>query len=160
MLLLSVFIRGHFSLFLSERSNIMLKLVALPLLAVSLWAASPLGSISSAQPFDLNGSSVPVAGVHSWPIAAGDVIVTHSAPATVTFRGGSQVILEPNSELKIEFKDKKPIVRLLHGSGKYFLAGVVVALSTKGAISLDNANNAGNFAPQASQNPPVASPSK
>ena len=138
----------------------MLKAVVLSLFAASLWAASPLGSISSAQPFDLNGSSVPVAGVHSWPIAAGDVIVTHSAPATVTFRGGSQVILEPNSELKIEFKDKKPIVRLLHGSGKYYLAGLVVALSTTAAISLDGRNNAGNFAPQASPKLPVPSPTQ
>jgi hypothetical protein len=108
----------------------------------------------------MNGAIVPVEGVPSWPLFVGDVIVTHSAPATVVFRGGSQVILEPNSTLKIEFKDKKPIIRLLHGSGKYYLAGLVVALSTKAAISLDGANNTGNFVPQTPPQPAVVSPSR
>jgi hypothetical protein len=141
----------------------MLKTVALSLavlaLALCAWAVIPVGRVSSSQPFEMNGAMVPVEGVPSWPLSAGDVIVTHSAPATVIFRGGSQVILEPNSTLKIEFKDKKPVIRLLHGSGKYYLAGVVVALSTKAAISLDGRDNAGNFAPPASQKPAVASPS-
>src|SRR5664280_1248806 len=77
---------------------LMLKTVALPLavlaLALCAWAAIPVGRVSSSQPFEMNGAIVPVEGVPSWPLSVGDVIVTHSAPATVIFRGGSQVILE------------------------------------------------------------------
>ncbi|MGA2721448.1 MAG: hypothetical protein ABSG79_03450 [Bryobacteraceae bacterium] len=129
-------------------------------LALCSWAATPVGRVSSSQPFEMNGSMVPVGGVPSWPLFPGDVILTHSGPATVIFRGGSRIILEPNSELGIEVKDKKPVVRLLHGSGKYFLAGVVVALSTKAAISLDVVANAGNFDAQPSPKPVVVSPSR
>src|ERR1019366_378162 len=88
-----------------ERRNPMRKLFTLPLVAVALvlctWAATPLGRISSSQPFERNGATVPVGGVASWPLFAGDVIVTHSAPATIVFRGGNRIVLEPNSELKI-----------------------------------------------------------
>jgi hypothetical protein len=100
----------------------MLKLVALPLLAACLWAASPLGSISSAEPFDLNGSSVQVAGVPSWPIAAGDVISTHSAPATIQFLDGSRVILAEDSKASVEAKAGKSVFRFLAGSGEYNLS--------------------------------------
>ena len=62
-------------------------------LAACTWAASPLGSASDTQPFRLNGPTVPRAGGPSWPIAAGDVIVTHSAPATIVFPDGSRVVL-------------------------------------------------------------------
>jgi hypothetical protein len=104
----------------------MLRTVALPLallaLAACTWAASPLGSISSAQPFDLNGSSVPVAGVPAWPVAAGDVITTHSAPATIEFLDGSRVILAEDSKASIEAKAGKSVLRFLQGSGEYNLA--------------------------------------
>jgi hypothetical protein len=104
----------------------MLRIVALSLsilaLAVCTWAASPVGSVSSAQPFDLNGANIPVAGVPMWPIAAGDLIATHSAPATIEFRDGSRVILAENSEAKIEAKGGKSVLRLLQGSGECSLA--------------------------------------
>jgi hypothetical protein len=91
-------------------------------LAACTWAASPLGSASSTQPFDLNGSTVPMAGVPSWPVAAGDVIATHSAPATIEFRDGSRVVLAENSQARIEAKAGKSVFRLLQGSGEYSLA--------------------------------------
>ena len=142
----------------------MRKLFTLPLVAVALvlctWAATPLGRVSSSQPFERNGVTVPVGGVASWPLFAGDVIVTHSAPATIVFRGGNRIVLEPNSELKIEkeAKDKKPAALLLHGSGKYFLGGTIVTLSTTAAIYLDGKNQ-GNFVTPAYQPLPSASPS-
>jgi hypothetical protein len=104
----------------------MLRTVVFPLAIVALtvctWAAAPLGSVSSPQPFDLNGSNVPVAGVPTWPVGAGDVIATHSAPATIEFSDGSRVILAENSEAKIEAKGGKCVLRLLQGSGEYSLA--------------------------------------
>jgi hypothetical protein len=127
-------------------------------LALCTWAAAPLAHVSSTQPFDLNGAAVPVAGIASWPLYAGDLIVTHSAPATVVFRGGSRIVLEPNSELKIDAKDRKPVIALLRGSGKYFLAGAVVALSTKAALSLDGHDNPANSGTPPYPQPPSASP--
>lgn len=103
----------------------MLKIVAFAIfaLAACMWAASPLGSVTSAQSFDLNGcSNVPVAGIPNWPVAAGDTIATHSAPATIEFRDGSRVILAENSTAKIEAKAGQSILRLLQGSGEYSLA--------------------------------------
>jgi len=103
-----------------------LRTAALPLelfaLAACMWAASPLGSVSSAQPFDLNGANVPVAGVPTWPVAAGDVIATHSAPATIKFCDGSRVVLAENSRARLEGKAGKSVFRLLQGSGEYGLA--------------------------------------
>jgi hypothetical protein len=103
-----------------------LKVIALPIAIVALaacsWAASPLGAVSSTQPFDLNGATAPTAGVPTWPVAAGDVIATHSAPATIVFRDGSRVVVAENSKVKIESQDRKPVLRLLQGSGNYTLA--------------------------------------
>jgi hypothetical protein len=142
----------------------MLKLAALPLavlaLALCAQAATPIARVSSSQSFDINGAAITVGGVPSWLLFAGDVIVTHSDRATVIFRGGGRIILEPDSELKIEVKNKKPLVSLLHGSGKYFLGGAVAALSVKTALYLDSRNSTGNFAPQATPKVPVASPSQ
>jgi hypothetical protein len=122
-------------------------------------------SVSSSQPFHLNGAIVPVAGIASWPLFAGDHVVTHSAPA----------------------------IALLRGSGKYFLAGAIVALSgqplphgrssdqsrdgvpsgpgavfryitvipntsTKAAIPLDGNDNPGNPGVPPYQKPPGPSP--
>jgi hypothetical protein len=129
----------------------MLRTVALPLaplaLAACLWAASPLGSVSSAQPFDLNGSSVPVAGVPTWPVAAGDVITTHSAPATIEFLDGSRVILAEDSKASIEAKAGKSVLRFLQGSGEYNLAAhpslSVFVLDKQAAVKSTN----GRFVP-------------
>ncbi|MGA9622858.1 MAG: hypothetical protein WBL65_00285 [Bryobacteraceae bacterium] len=104
----------------------MFRTVALPLavlaLAACTRAASPLGSISSAQPFDLNGSSVPVAGVPAWPVTAGDVVATHSAPATIEFLDGSRVILAEDSKASIAAKAGKSVLRFPQGPGEYSLA--------------------------------------
>lgn len=114
-------------------------------LAPCTWAATLVGRVSSSQSFKLNGTPMPVEGVPSWPLYAGDVIVTQAAQATIVFRNGSRVVLEPNSELKVEIKDKKPVVRLLRGNGKYFIAGTVVALSTAAAVSLGGASGNGGL---------------
>jgi hypothetical protein len=134
------------------------QLIITVVLALCAWGATPLARVSSSQPFDLNGVPVPVAGIASWPLFAGDRIVTHSAPATVVFRGGGRIVLEPNSELKIDAKDRKPVIALLRGSGKYFIAGAVVALSMKAALSLDGNDNPRNPGVPPYQQPPGPSP--
>jgi hypothetical protein len=90
-------------------------------LASGAWAAAPLGSVSSAEPFELNGSAVPMAGVPSWPVSAGDMIVTRWAPATIVFRDGSRVVVARDSKVRIEATGNAPVLRLLQGSGRYNL---------------------------------------
>jgi hypothetical protein len=139
-------------------------LFTLPLVTAALvlctWATTPLARVSSTQPFERNGATVPVAGVASWPLFAGDVIVTHSAPATIVVRGGNRIVLDPNSELKLDAKNRKPVARLLHGSGKYFLAGTIVTLSTTAEIALDGKDTPGNPNTPGYQKPPSPSPSR
>ena len=141
-----------------------MKFLTRPLFTIALvlasWAATPLGRVSSSQPFEMNGATVPVGGVASWPLFAGDVIDTHAAPATVIFPGGNRIVLEPNSELKIEAKGRKPIIRLLHGSGKYFLAGAIVTLSTKAGLTLAADDHESNLDTPVYQKPPSPSPSR
>jgi len=130
--------------------------IALTLLATGVWAAAPLGSISSSQPFELNGATVAVAGIPSWPVNAGDVIATHSAPATIVFRDGRRFVLAENTRLKIEAdKHKKTLLTLLSGSGKYIvLGGAAAAASTAAVVATQGADN------QPAAKPPSPSPSK
>jgi hypothetical protein len=78
------------------------KLCTLQLITVALalcgWGATPLARVSSSQPFDLNGAACRLKESPPGRLFAGDIIVTCSAPATVVFRGGSRIVLEPNSE--------------------------------------------------------------
>jgi len=89
--------------------------------AVAL-AAGPVGSISSKDAFRLRGKSVPVAGVPSWPLMAGDELATDQGPATLQFRDGSRVVLGKASKAKLEDSEGVLVLRLLEGSMKYTMA--------------------------------------
>jgi FecR-like protein len=86
------------------------------LLGVPGFAASPVGTISSSSPFLLRGASVPVAGVPSWPVAAGDEFATDVGPATLNLRDGSRVTLGKNSRAKLEAEGDGVALRLLSGA--------------------------------------------
>jgi ferric-dicitrate binding protein FerR (iron transport regulator) len=55
-------------------------------------------------------------------VAAGDVVTTHSAPATIEFLDGSRVILAEDSKASIEAKAGRSLLRFLQGSGEYNLS--------------------------------------
>jgi len=85
-------------------------------LTVVLSAAGPEATVSSPEPFRLRGVVVPVAGVPSWPLLAGDEIATDRAPATIRFADGSSVVLQQNSAARIERSDDRgSVFRLLSG---------------------------------------------
>src|ERR1017187_7073371 len=65
-------------------------------------AAQPVATITSSSAFELQGHEVNVAGVPSWPIAAGDAVATHSAPATIHLREGSRITLLAGSRVRID----------------------------------------------------------
>ena len=124
------------------------------------WRATPVGRVSSSQPFGLNDALMPADGVLSWPIFSGGIIDTQEAPATVILPLGRPIVLAPNSELKIEFREMKPIVRPLRGSGKYLLGGFVIALSTAAAIAPVDANTGSSPGAQGCPQPPGPSPAR
>ena len=67
-------------------------LLAVPILFCGMaWAeaASPVGTVSSREPFVLQGVTVPVVGSTSWPAMEGDVIETKTAPAEVRLKDGT-----------------------------------------------------------------------
>jgi hypothetical protein len=84
----------------------------------ALSAAEMAGSVSAAKGLQMNGQAVPVAGTKSWPVASGDVLKSDAAPAVVTMKDGSKLILGKNSQAKLE----NGTVRLLDGTMQYELA--------------------------------------
>ena len=72
------------------------------LAAVLGQAASPVASVTSEAPFRLRGAVVPVAGVPSWPLLAGDEIATDGSAAAIRFSDGSSVTLRQNSTARLE----------------------------------------------------------
>jgi hypothetical protein len=117
-------------------SRLRVSFAVLILLISGFAKPSPVGHVSATAPFDLNGSTVKVDGVPSWPVYANDLIETHATPVTIILANGTRIELEPNSKLRIEGKDKKLVAVLLSGSGKYIVLGSAVALSTAVALVL------------------------
>ena len=85
-------------------------------------AASPVAMVRSSSPFVLSGAAVPVAGMSSYPITAGDELVAGMAPVLIAFADGSRVTLEKNSKARIESEDQNTVLRLVAGSGTYRLS--------------------------------------
>ncbi len=90
--------------------------------AVTAWAARPVANIQSSESFSLGGQMVPVAGIRSWPVVAGDEIVTTSGSAIVTFVDGSRVTLIGRSRARVEERGSEVVLRLVQGSANYRLA--------------------------------------
>ena len=82
-------------------------------------AAQPVATVTSSSAFELQGHTVNVAGVPSWPVAAGDVVATHSATATIQLRDGSRLTLLEGSKLRIDSTSEDGLkIDLLAGSLK------------------------------------------
>ena len=84
-----------------------------------LAAASSVGTITSAEPFLLSGTRVPVAGIPNWPVLEGDDVVMASSPGLIIFRDGTRVYLLPNSKIKISADQQGTLVRLEDGGLAY-----------------------------------------
>jgi hypothetical protein len=91
-------------------------LTLLPVLVVSAVAESPVASVSSPEPFMLDGVQMPVAGVPSWPLVGGDEVSTTNAPAVISFQDSSQVTLDKNSKARLKRNGAGVILFLLQGT--------------------------------------------
>jgi hypothetical protein len=102
-----------------------MKLTLLALVGASSWvlsAAAPVGVITSAAPFRLSGTVVPVAGAPSWPLAASDEVETGDAGAVLVLADGSRAVLAKHTRVSLERQPKGVRVRLRKGSMSFVLA--------------------------------------
>ena len=95
--------------------------VVLGLFGSLSFAATPVASVSTSESFRLDGRSISVKGVASWPLVVGDELATAAAPAQISFRDGSSVALAAESSAKISGTSAAPIFVLVSGSLDYNL---------------------------------------
>jgi hypothetical protein len=94
-------------------------LVAALLIVYVALAAQPVARISSSESFTVAGTKVPIEGVPSWPVVAGDEVVVGNATAVVTFADGSRVRLGTKARAKLEGSAQNPALRLVDGVMAY-----------------------------------------
>ncbi len=85
------------------------------------FAARPIANVTSSEPYKVSGVAVPVAGVKSWPVVAGDELRAGEAPLVVTFKDGSRVTLGKNSRAKVEGEGRNAALRLFDGAMGFLL---------------------------------------
>src|SRR5437588_8359197 len=95
---------------------------ALGLFGSVSFAATPVASVLTSQPFTLDGHSVSAKGIASWPLVVGDELATSTAAAKVSFRDGSSIALAPQSDARIAGTSASPVFLLVSGSLDYNLA--------------------------------------
>lgn len=96
-------------------------LLAQSVAAAALFAASPVGTVTSSENFVLSGSEIAVSGVPSWPVLAGDQLQTRGASAMLRLADGSRVVVNRNSRVSLEQVGSATKVKLISGSLRYSL---------------------------------------
>ncbi len=61
----------------------------------------PVATVRSRAPFSVQGVSVPVVGGTAWPVAAGDMIETKSAPAEISLKDGTRIFVPAGSRFVV-----------------------------------------------------------
>ena len=96
-------------------------------------ALTPLATVTSAEPFWVNGQAVNVAGITSVSLGVGNEVATANGPAVLFFADGSSVKLGASSRVRLIGSEAQPKVVLLAGSLDY----KVVLGSTLSVTNLD-----------------------
>jgi hypothetical protein len=123
--------------------------------SVSAVSPAPIATVTSTEPFTLDGHSVTTPGVSSWPLAVGDEVATSTAPAVLFFHDGSSVKLAADSRAKLTGSETQPKLVLMAGSLDY----KVVLGSNLSVTNLDVERKAKpRIRPIAPQAKPVATP--
>jgi hypothetical protein len=104
-----------------NRSNWLASAAFILLSGVPLLGMAPVATVSSPEPFSLNGRSVTVSGVTEMPLAVGSEVATSSAPAVLFFVDGSSVKLAAGSRARLIGSEAQPKLVLLAGSLDYKL---------------------------------------
>lgn len=90
-------------------------------LGVCALAPTPIATVTSIFPFNLDGRSINTPGVTSFPLVLGDSVATSRGPAVLIFIDGSTVKLGVHSKLKIDGLAAKPQLVLVTGTLDYRL---------------------------------------
>jgi len=85
-------------------------------LAAICSAAGSVASVTSGEPFAVDGVTLANPGVNSWPLISNDEVSTTAGSALMTFRDGSAVKLAPQSRVRLAGSVVAPHVILLAGS--------------------------------------------
>jgi hypothetical protein len=93
-----------------------LKKIALVLpLAMSVSAFDSVATVTSDDPFTLDGRSMTVSGVNSWPLVLGDEIDTQSSPVFLVLTGGTKIQVAAHSKVKLTGTSTQPKVTVESG---------------------------------------------
>jgi hypothetical protein len=79
-------------------------------------AAGSVASVTSAQPFTVDGVQLSTPGVNSWPLISNDEVATTVGAALMTFRDGSAIKLAPQSRVRLAGSMTSPQVILMAGN--------------------------------------------
>jgi hypothetical protein len=79
-------------------------------------AAGSVASVTSAQPFSLDGVNLVNPGVTTWPVVSNDEISTAAGAAMLTFRDGSAIKIAPQSRIRLSGSPTSPEVILIAGN--------------------------------------------
>jgi hypothetical protein len=101
-------------------------------------AAGSVASVTSAQPFAVDGVTLSNPGVGSWPLISSDEVSTKEGAALMTFRDGSAIKLAPESRIRLAGSTAAPQVILLAGNIDTKLAPGSRLLVTKASANDDN----------------------
>jgi hypothetical protein len=104
-----------------NRSNWLAAAVLILLSGLPVFGMAAVATISSPEPFSLNGRSVTVSGVTEMPLAVGSEVATSNAPAVLFFADGSSVKLAAGSRARLTGSEAQLKLVLLAGSLDYKL---------------------------------------
>jgi hypothetical protein len=79
-------------------------------------AAGSVASVTSAQPFTVDGIKLSNPGINSWPLISNDEVATTAGAALMTFRDGSAIKLGPQSRVRLAGSTMAPQVILIAGN--------------------------------------------
>jgi hypothetical protein len=79
-------------------------------------AAGSVASVTSAEPFLVDGVQLSNPGVNSWPLIRNDEVSTTAGAALMTFRDGSAIKLAPQSRVRVSGSVTAPEVILIAGN--------------------------------------------
>lgn len=88
-------------------------------LSVPGFCFTPIATVSSAEPFTVNGRAITPSDTKTWPLEVGNEIATSTAPAVLFFPDGSSVKLAKSSRAQLTGTDSQLKLILLSGSLDY-----------------------------------------
>jgi hypothetical protein len=95
--------------------------VLLGLFAIALFASADdppkfIATVSSPQPFTLDGHTVTSNGMASWPLVVGDQIASADTPVLVALSDGTDLLVNAHSKIKLVLGGNKVQILVLSGS--------------------------------------------